>query len=98
MDETYIKVHGQWRNLYRAVDRDGALVDVLLSERRDLAAARASFQSARTVTGVAPDRVTTDGHGAHPSAIRTELGDAVRHRTDAHLNNRLEQDHRGIKD
>src|SRR6516165_10355802 len=38
-DETYIRVHGHWKYLYRAIDRDGALVDVMLSERRDLAAA-----------------------------------------------------------
>ena len=69
----------------------------MLSERRDLAAAKAFFRSARTVTGVVPDRVTTDGHDAYPTAIR-ELGKAVRHRTNVYLNNRLEQDHRGIKD
>src|SRR5262249_37742390 len=44
-----------------------------------------------------PDRVTTDGHDAYPRAIRTELGSRVRHRTNCYLNNRLEQDHRGIK-
>jgi putative transposase len=58
VDETYIRVRGQWRYLYRAIDRDGALVDVMLSEHRDLAAAKAFFQSAKTVTGVTPDRVT----------------------------------------
>ena len=98
IDETFIKVHGHWRYLYRAIDRDGALVDVMLSDRRDLAAAKAFFRSARTVTGIVPDRVTTDGHDAYPAAIRSELGDAVRHRTNVYLNNRLEQDHRGIKD
>src|ERR1700731_4010890 len=49
------------------------------------------------VTGVTPNRVTTDGHDAYPRAIRTELGRHVRHRTSRYLNNRLEQDHRGIK-
>ncbi len=98
VDETYIKVHGEWRYPYRAVDRDGVLVDVMLSERRDMAAARAFFRSAKTVTGVAPDRVTSDGHDAYPAAVRCELGQAVRHRTNAYLNNRLEQDPRGIKD
>jgi len=97
VDETYIRVRGQWRYLYRAIDRDGALVDVMLSEHRDLAAAKAFFRSAKTVTGVTPDRVTTDGHDAYPRAIRTELGRQVRHRTSRYLNNRLEQDHRGIK-
>ena len=86
-----------WKYLYRAIDRDGALVDVMLSDHRDLAAAKAFFRSAKAVTGVMPDRVTTDGHDACPQAIQTELGDAVRHRTNVYLNNRLEQDHRGIK-
>src|SRR5579863_1806085 len=97
VDETYVRVRGQWRYLYRAIDRDGALVDVMLSEHRDLAAARAFFRSAKGVTGVTPDRVTSDGHDAYPRAIRTELGKHVRHRTNRYLNNRLEQDHRGIK-
>jgi putative transposase len=97
VDETYIRVRGQWRYLYRAIDLDGALVDVMLSEHRDLRAAKAFFRSAKAVTGVTPDRVTTDGHDAYPSAIRTELGKHVRHQTSRYLNSRLEQDHRGIK-
>jgi transposase-like protein len=71
-------VRGGWRYLYRAIDRAGALVDVMLSENRDLAAAKAFFRSAKAVTGVTPDRVTTDGHDAYPRAIRTELGRHVR--------------------
>src|ERR1700748_2108157 len=97
VDETYIRVRGGWQYLYRAIDRAGALVDVMLSEHRDLAAAKAFFRSAKAVTGVTPDRVTTDGHDAYPRATRTELARHVRHRTSRYLNNRLEQDHRGIK-
>jgi DDE domain len=97
VDETYIRVRGRWWYLYRAIDRDGALVDVMLSEHRDLAAAKTFLRSAKAVTGIAPDRVTTDGHDAYPQAIRIELGKRVRHRTSRYLNNRLEQDHRGIK-
>jgi putative transposase len=97
VDETYIRVHGRWKYLYRAIDRDGVLVDVMLSEHRDLAAAKRFFRSAKAVTGVTPDRVTTDGHDAYPQAIRTVLGKRVHHRTNSYLNNRLEQDHRGIK-
>ena len=97
VDETYIRVHGRWKYLYRAIDRDGALVDVMLSEHGDLAATKAFFRSAKAVTGVMPDRVTTDGHDAYPRAIRTVLGKHLRHRTNSYLNNRLEQDHRGIK-
>ena len=63
------------------MDRDGALVDVMLSDHRDLAAAKVFFRSAKTVSGATPDRVTTDGHDAYPRAIRTECGKLVRHRT-----------------
>ena len=81
VDETYIPERGRWQYLYRAIDRDGALVDVMLSEHRDLRAAKAFFRSAKAVTGVTPDRATTDGHDAYRRAIRTELGKHVRHRT-----------------
>jgi putative transposase len=57
----------------------------------------AFFPSAKTVADVILDRVTTDGHDSYPRAIRTTLGETVQHRTSRHLNNRLEQDHRGIK-
>jgi putative transposase len=97
VDESYIKVAGQWRYRYRAIDCSSALVDVMFSEHRDMAAAKAFFRSAKAVTGVTPDRVTTDGHDSYPRAIRTELGRGVRHRTNAYLNNRIEQDHHGIK-
>jgi putative transposase len=97
VDETYLKVGGRWAYLYRAIDRDGHLVDTMLSEHRDMAAAQAFFRSARAVTGVTPDRVTTDGHGSYPRAIRSTLGRRVVHRTSAYRNNGLEQDHRGVK-
>jgi putative transposase len=97
VDETYIRVQGRWCYLYRAIDRDGTLVDVRLSAARDLAAAETFFRSAWTATGVMPDRITTDGHDAYPRAIRNVFGDRVIHRTNRYLNNHLEQDHRGIK-
>ena len=97
VDETYIKVHGKWCYLYRAIDRSGALVDVMFSEHRDMEAAKAFFESAKMAPGVIPDRVTTDGHDSYPRAIRTALGAGVRHRDSQYLNNRLEQDHRGVK-
>ena len=97
VDETYLKVRGRWCYLYRAIDRDGNLIDAMLSEHRDMRAAKAFFRSARATMGFRPDRVTTDGHGSYPRAIRSVPGKAVRHRTSAYLNNRLEQDHRGIK-
>ena len=97
VDETYLKVAGRWCYVCRAIDRSGALVDVLFSACRDMKAARAFFRSAQAVTGVTPDRVTTDNHDSYPRAICTELGKAVRHRPNRHLNNGLEQDHRGLK-
>jgi putative transposase len=57
-DET--KVHGHWCYLYRAIDRDGHLVDTMLSATRDMRAAKSFFRSARSVAGFVPDRVTTD--------------------------------------
>src|SRR4051812_47093969 len=79
--------------LYRAIDRDGNLVDVYLSETRDMAAAKAFLRSARSVTQVEPEQVTTDGHTSYPNA--EELGKDVR--TSQYKNNVMEQDHRGIK-
>src|SRR5215210_8005975 len=90
VDETYLKVGGRWAYLYRAIDRDGNLVDTMLSEHRDMAAAQAFFRSAKAVAGVTPDQVTTDGHGSYPRAIRSALGRRVEHRTSAYKNNRLE--------
>ncbi len=72
-------------------------MNVRLSKTRDLAAAKAFFRSARAVTGVVPERVTSDGHSSYPRAIACELGQDVTHRTNQYLNNHLEQDHRGIK-
>src|SRR4051794_40960722 len=71
VDETYINVDGRWCYLYRAIDRTGTLVDVLFSEHRDMKAAGAFFRSAKAVTGLTPDRVTTDGHDSYKRAIRT---------------------------
>ena len=96
VDETYLKVRGRWCYLYRAIDRDGRLVDTMLSEHRDMAAAQAFFRAAKATAGVTPERVTTDGHGSYPRAIRTVLGRRVAHRTSAYRNNGLEQDHRGV--
>ncbi len=97
VDETYVRVSGKWRYLYRAVDRDGKLVDSMLSEHRDMASAKRCFTQAKEVVGHKPARVTTDGHDSYPRAICRMLGRKVIHRTSRYLNNRLEQDHRGIK-
>ncbi|MND40581.1 hypothetical protein D3C80_313220 [compost metagenome] len=59
VDQTYLKVRGQWVYLYRAVDRDGQALDFMLSECRDLAAARKFFRKAIAANGV-PERVVID--------------------------------------
>ena len=69
----------------------------MLSETRDLDAAKRFFRQARGAVGHVPEKVTTDGHHAHPRAIRATLGRKVRHRCNRYLNNKMEQDHRGIK-
>ncbi len=96
VDETYVKVAGRWCDLYRAIDANGNLVDSLLSETRDMDAAKRFFARARTVVGHAPGKVTTDGHDAYPRAIHETRGPEVQHRTSRDMNNRMEQDHRGI--
>ena len=90
VDETYIKVHGKWCYLYRAIDHDGNLVDSMLSEKRNMDAAKRFFQQALQTVDHAPERVTTDGHKSYPRAIREILGSDVVHRTNHSLNNRLE--------
>ncbi len=97
VDETYVKVNGRWCYLYRGIDRDGNLVDSMLSETRDMDAAQRFFTQAQEMVGQAPERVTTDGHTSYPRAIQETLGEEVEHRCNQYLNNHLEQDHRGIK-
>jgi len=97
VDETYVKVNGKWCYLYRAIDREGNVVDSLLSEKRDMAAAKRFFRQAVVVVGHVPEQVTTDGHTSYPRAIRETMGNNITHRTNKYLNNLVEQDHRGIK-
>jgi len=71
VDETYVKVNGQWCFLYRAIDREGNLVDSMLSQTRDMDAAQRFFRQAQVVAGQAPERVTTDGHSAMVASAGT---------------------------
>ena len=97
LDETYVKVAGRWCYLYRAIDRDGALIDSMLSEHRDKHAARRFLRRLVDVAGRKPQRVTTDKHPPYRRAIRWILGRRVLHRANPYLNNLTEQDHRGVK-
>jgi putative transposase len=83
--------------VYRAIDQDGNVVASMVSEKRNREAAQRCFQQAVDVVGHTPEQVTTDGHTSYPRAIRETMGSTVEHRTNTYLNNRLEQDHRGIK-
>jgi len=99
MDETYVKVGGQWKYLFRAVDRDGDTVDFLLRAKRDHAAARAFFERAIDLHGV-PEKITIDKSGANTAAItsiQADSGSAIEMRQSKYLNNIVEQDHRAVK-
>jgi transposase-like protein len=60
VDETYVKINGVWRYVYRAVDQYGQVVDVLVSARRDAQVARRFFQRALSTLKVTPSEVVTD--------------------------------------
>src|SRR5919202_2215338 len=99
MDETYVKVKGQWRYLYRAVDKHGQTIDFLLTEQRDEAAALRFLKKAISRHGV-PETITIDGSDANEAAIKrynAEHGTAIAIRKVKYLNNIVEQDHRGVK-
>jgi putative transposase len=99
MDETYIKVKGEWKYLYRAVDKAGDTVDFLLRARRDKAAARRFFEQAVERNG-APEKVTIDKSGSNVAALESmnaERGEGIVVRQVKYLNNIVEQDHRAIK-
>jgi len=97
IDETYVRIKGKDCYLYRAVDRAGNLVDCMLSETRDMGAAKRFLRGAKSVTGLNPLRATTDGHPSYPRAIKEILGSQVLHRVNAYLINYTEQSHRPIK-
>src|SRR5260370_4576434 len=99
MDETYVKVCGQWKYLYRAVDKAGNTVDFLLRAHRDKAAACRYFEKAIDRNG-APETVTMDKGGANLAAlqaINAERKTPIKVRQVKYLNNIVEQDHRAIK-
>ena len=99
MDETYIKVKGQWHYLYRAVDKTGQTIDFLLTEQRDEQAAKRFLTKAIRRHGV-PEKITIDGSAANEAAIKSyneEHGTAIDIRKIKYLNNIVEQDHRGVK-
>jgi putative transposase len=99
MDETYVKVRGEWKYLYRAVDKEGNTVDFLLRARRNRAAAQRYFEKSIQQNGV-PETVTIDKSGANLAAlhaVNAERDTPIKIRQVKYLNNVVEQDHRAIK-
>jgi putative transposase len=99
MDETYIRIKGEWRYLYRAVDKQGQTIDFLLTERCDKEAALRFLKKAIRRHGV-PETITIDGSDANEAAIKRyneEHGTNIIIRQVKYLNNIVEQDHQGVK-
>ena len=97
LDETSGKGAGRWCSRYRAIDREGVLLDSMRSAHRDKHAARRFLRRLVEVTERKPERVTTDKPPPYRIAIRWILGRKVVHRTNPYLNHRTEQDHRAVK-
>jgi transposase, IS6 family len=96
VDETYVKVGGTWRYLFRAIDQFGQVIDVFLSPRRNSEAARRFFARAMGRTRVSPVEVTTDRYRVYPRVL-DELLPAAFHDTKVNANNRIETDHGRLK-
>jgi transposase-like protein len=102
VDETYVKVAGEWAYLYRAVDSAGETIEFILSPKQDLIAATMFLRLALSGQGPRPRVINVDGHPAYASAVADlkqtgELSRRCRCRTAPYLNNIIEQDHRFIK-
>ncbi|HEY6422960.1 MAG TPA: IS6 family transposase [Pseudonocardiaceae bacterium] len=96
VDETYVKVSGRWIYLYRAIDQFGQVIDVLVSEKRDLAVTRRFFTRALNITRVIPVEVITDKAAVYPGVL-DELAPGAWHHTEQYANNRIEADHGRLK-
>jgi IS6 family transposase len=95
VDETYVKLAGQWVYLYRVIDQYGQVIDVLVAQKRDLAATRRFFTRALE-HGPRPSEVTTDRAPAYPRVL-DEVMPAACHVTKQYANNRIESDHGQLK-
>jgi putative transposase len=99
VDETYMRVGKQWKYLYRAIDRLGHTVCLLLTARRDLAAARRFFERAIERHGT-PEKITIDQSGANTAVVDSLVADSgmpIELRQSKYRNNLVEQDHRAVK-
>jgi transposase, IS6 family len=96
VDETYVKVAGVWRYVYRAVDQYGQVIDVLVPARRDADAARRFFRLAIATLKVKPTEVVTDAAAVYP-AVLDELVPSAWHHVERYANNPIEADHSQLK-
>ncbi|WTU05434.1 IS6 family transposase (plasmid) [Kitasatospora sp. NBC_00070] len=92
LDEVFIKIQGEWKYLWRAVDADSEVLDILVQNRRDKAAARRFFRRLLTTTTAVPRVVVTDKLASYRAAHR-EVMPSVEHRSHKGLNNRAENSH-----
>ena len=103
VDETYVKIRGKWRYLYRAVDKHGVPVDFLLTAKRDLDAAKRFFRKAlKGQPLLAPKKIGTDGASVYPTAISDSVKAGLMpsnptHRVSKHLQQGIESDHFHVK-
>jgi IS6 family transposase len=103
VDETYVRVGGKWRYLFRAVDKHGQLIDFMLSDRRDIRAAYRFLRKAlKTMSDHPPSSITTDKLASYPKATQRLQRDelllnSVEHQTSKYLNNVIEADHGALK-
>ena len=96
VDETYVKVAGVWRYVYRAIDQHGQVIDVLVSAHRDGEAARRFFRRALGTLKVTPTEVVTDAAPVYPRVL-DELVPSAWHHIEQYENNRIEADHSRLK-
>ena len=103
VDETYVRIGGRWKYLFRAVDKHGPFIDSMLSDRRDTGAAYRFLRKAlKTIRAFPPSSITTDKLASYPKAIQRLqneglLSKHVEHRTSKYLNNIIEADHGALK-
>ena len=102
VDETYIKIKGKWKYLYRDLDKYGRTIDFMLPHKRDITAAKRFFKKVLKQCKHMPFNITTDKHALYKTAIEElknegVIGQNLNHRQIKYLNNIIEQDHRRIK-
>jgi transposase, IS6 family len=103
VDETYVKIKGAWKYLYRAVDSTGQTIDFMLSAKRDARAAKRFFRKIlKAASHSSPRVINVDENPAYPPAVEQlkeegTLPNRTQLRQSKYLNNLIEQDHRFTK-